>query len=81
MVIGTEGFVAWFEAIIYNRIRKACKNISIRILVHLLGLTSMIIGLYLLIVYMPSGISIGGLFLCLIGFVIFLIPMGVNNQN
>jgi hypothetical protein len=80
MVIGTEGFVAWFEAIIYNRIRKICKNILIRILVHLLGLSSIVIGLYFLIAYMPSGISIGGLFLSLIGFVIFLIPIGVNNQ-
>jgi ABC-type spermidine/putrescine transport system permease subunit II len=81
MVIGTEGFVAWFEAIIYNRIRKACKNILIRILVHLLGLSSIVIGLYFLIAYMPSGISIGGLFLSLIGFVIFFIPIGVNNQT
>lgn len=78
MISGKEGFVAWFEAIIYNKIRQACKNITIRISVHLLGLISIIIGLYLLIIYLPSLISIGGLFLSLIGTVIFLIPIGVK---
>ncbi len=78
MVIGVEEFVAWFEAIIYNKIRQTCKNILIRIFVHLLGLLSIILGLYFLITYMPSMISIAGLFLSLVGIVIFLIPMGIS---
>ena len=78
MVYGASGFVAWFEAIIYNRIRKACKNILIKIFVYLLGSIFMIIGLYLLILTMPSFTSIAGLFLTLIGLVIFLIPVGVK---
>lgn len=78
MVIGTEGFVAWFEAIIYNKIRQACKNILVRIFVHLLGLISIILGLYFLIAYMPSMISIGRLFFSLIGIVIFVIPIGIK---
>jgi len=78
MVIGTAGFVAWFEAIIYNKVRKACKNIFLKIFVHLLGLSSMILGIYFLIVTIPSFLSIVGMFLALIGLVIFLTPIGVN---
>jgi len=78
MVYGAAGFIAWFEIAIYNRVRKACKNIFIKIFAHLLGLISMLLGIYLLIATMPSITSIGGLFLSLIGFVIFLIPIGVN---
>jgi hypothetical protein len=78
MVYGASGFIAWFEIVIYNKIRKACKNIFIKIFVHLLGLVLMIIGLYFLIATMPSFTSIGGLFLSLVGFVIFLIPIGVK---
>ena len=43
--IGTEGFVAWFYAIVYNYIRRACKNFLIKLFVHSIGLTLIIIGL------------------------------------
>ena len=78
MVIGTAGLVAWFEAIIYNKVRNACRNIFIKIFVHLLGLIFIIFGMYYLIATMPSFTSIAGLFLLLGGFVIFLIPIGVK---
>ena len=82
MFIGTAGFVAWFEAIIYsiiyNKVRKACKNIFVKIFIHLLGLLSIFVGIYFLIATMPSGTSIAGMFLALIGLVIFLIPIGVD---
>jgi len=77
-IIGTKGFVAWFEAVIYNRIRKACKNILVKISVHLLGLIFMMIGIYFLIITMPSFTSIAGLFLILIGLVVFLVPLGAK---
>lgn len=80
MVIGTEGFVAWFEAILYNRIRKACKNIIIKLFIHSIGLIFMISGMYFLIATMPSFKSIAGLFLIIIGLVVFLIPIGVRSQ-
>ena len=78
MVIGKAGFIAWFEGIMYNRVRKACKNMFIKIFIHLLGLILIILGIYLLIVTMPSFTSIAGMFLGLIGLVIFLIPLGAN---
>jgi len=78
MVIGTQGFVAWLEAIIYVKVRNKCKNIFVKMFIHLLGLFSIIIGIYFLIISMPSFTSFVGLFLALIGFVIFLIPLGVK---
>ncbi len=78
MVYGGSGFVAWFYAIIYNRVRKACKNIIVKIFVHLLGLIFIILGLYFLIVTMPSFASIAGLILSIIGLIIILIPIGVK---
>ena len=77
-IIGTKGFMAWFYAVIYNRVRKACKNLFVKISVHLLGLIFMILGIYFLIVTMPSFISIAGLFLILIGLVVFWIPLGAK---
>ena len=32
-VIGTGGFIAWFYAIIYNKIASACKNIYVKNLI------------------------------------------------
>ncbi len=78
MIVGKEGFVAWFEATIYNKIREACKNIFMKIFVHILGLLLMIIGIYFLIATMPSFTSIAGSFLILIGLVVFLIPLGAK---
>ena len=74
---GYRGYIAWFYAIIYNKIREACKNIFLKIFVHSLGLILMIVGIYFLIITMPSIISIGGLIIIFIGLFIFLIPLGV----
>jgi beta-lactamase regulating signal transducer with metallopeptidase domain len=75
-IIGSRGFIAWFEAVIYVYVRKACKNIFIKILTHSIGLIFMIKGMFYLITTMPSFISIVGMFLMFIGFFIFMIPMG-----
>jgi hypothetical protein len=77
-IIGTKGFVAWFYAVIYNKVRKACKNIFVKISVHLLGIVLMILGAYFLILTMPSFTSIVGLFLILFGLIVFLIPLGAK---
>ena len=78
MIIGTEGFVAWLYAVIYNRIRKACRNIFIKLSIHLIGLMIMILGLYFFIATLPSFTSIAGLFLLFIGMAVFVLPFGVN---
>ena len=78
MVFGARGFIAWFEAVIYNNIREACNNFFIKIFVHAIGVLLMIGGIYFLITTMPSLISIGGLFLGIIGLIIFFIPLGVK---
>jgi hypothetical protein len=70
-VIGTEGFVAWLYAVIYNRILNACKNILIKLTIHIIGVILMILGIYFLIATMPSLTSIAGLFLLLIGQFLF----------
>jgi len=74
--IGTGGFISWFYAVIYVNIRKACKNIIIRLLIHIIGLILMILGLNYLITTFPSAISASSIFLILIGFFVFMIPMG-----
>ena len=79
MVIGTEGFVAWFQGLIYNKILDACKNIYVKVFIHLIGVIAIIIGVYLLITTMPSLVSIGGLFLALIGLVVFVTPFGAKS--
>ena len=76
--IGTKGFVTWFEIEIYEKVRKTCKNLYIRLLVHSLGLIAMIIGLYFLLTNNPSLKSILGLFLIIFGSVIFITPFGVD---
>jgi Ca2+/Na+ antiporter len=78
MVVGTKGFIAWFEALIYNKIRDACKNFYVKIFVHSIGILLMVIGIYFLITTMLSFASIAGLFLIIIGLVIFVIPLGVE---
>jgi len=79
-VVGTKGFVAWFYILVYSRIVKACKNIYVRIIVHSLGLIVTISGLFAFIATMPSLTSALGLFLLLIGLVVFVIPFGVNAE-
>ena len=79
-IIGTNGFVAWFYSLIYMRIVRACKNIFVRITIHLLGLIVTIIGLFALITTMPSITSIFGIFLTMIGVVVFIMPFGANTK-
>jgi hypothetical protein len=76
--IGTGGFISWFYAVIYVKIRRTCKNIVIRISVHLIGIIIMITGLYYLFASLLSPLSLVGLFFAFIGFFIFMIPIGVK---
>jgi hypothetical protein len=77
----TGGFIAWFEAIIYKKVRDPCKHILVKIIVHTLGMLLMIGGLYFLITALPSIQGIGGMILFFIGLFIFLIPLGVKKTN
>jgi len=81
MVYGKAGFVAWFYAIIYNRLRETCKNIYVKILVHSIGVIAIVVGLFYLITTMPSMISILGMFLVFIGLTIFFTPLGVDTSG
>jgi|GEM_PF-1519158 len=76
--VGSGGFIAWFYAVIINRVQKSCKNIFVKISVHIIGLISMIFGLYFFVTTMPSVTSVIGLLLMLIGLVIFVIPFGTR---
>lgn len=78
MIIGERGFIAWFEAVIYNKIRRTCKNIFLKIFVHSISVLLMMAGIYFLITTMPSMTGIVGLFLFVIGLFVFLIPLGVD---
>jgi hypothetical protein len=78
MVVGIKGFIAWFEALVYRKLRNACKNIYVKISVHTIGILLMVVGIYFLITTLPSLTSIAGLFLIVIGLVIFVIPLGVE---
>ncbi|KYK24201.1 hypothetical protein AYK24_06415 [Thermoplasmatales archaeon SG8-52-4] len=73
-----KGQVSWFEILIYTYVRRACKNIFVKIFVHIVGLILMVLGIYLLIFTMPSLTSIMGVFFGVIGFVIFITPIGVK---
>jgi len=75
-IIGTRGYIALFEGIIYKKVRKACKNIIIKIFVHSIGLILMIIGMYYLMTSFTSPIGAGGLLLIFIGFIVFITPFG-----
>lgn len=81
MVYGKAGFIAWFYAIIYVRVRESCKNIYVKILVHSIGVIAIVVGLFYLITTMPSMTSILGMILVFIGLVIFFIPLGVNSSS
>jgi len=81
MVYGKAGFVAWFYAIIYVRLRESCKNIYVKILVHSIGVIAIVVGLFYLITTMPSMTSILGMFLAFMGLVIFFIPLGVDSSS
>ncbi len=80
-IVGSEGFVAWFYAIIYNKIRNACKNIIVKVVIHAIGLIMIIFGLHAIISTMPSFTSVMGVFLIFLGLVAFVIPFGVKNKN
>ncbi len=81
MVYGKTGFIAWFYAIIYNRLRDACKNIYVKLLVHSIGIITIVVGMFYLITAMPSFTSIFGMFLVFIGFIFFLIPLVVDSSG
>lgn len=81
MVYGKTGFIAWFYAVIYKRLRDACKNIYVKLFVHSIGLIAMVVGLFYLITAMPSMTSIVGMFLFLIGLIIFSIPLGTDSSG
>ena len=81
MVYGKAGFIAWFYAIIYVRLRESCKNIYVKIVVHSIGVIAIVVGLFYLITTMPSITSIFGMFLVFIGLVVFLIPLGVDSSG
>ena len=74
----TGGFVAWFEGILYNRIRAACRNIFVKLFVHALGVLLMLGGLYFLITNLLSVAGVGGVLLFFVGLFIFMIPLGVE---
>lgn len=78
MVLGTRGFIAWFEAGVYDKLRNACKNIFMKIFVYGIGVLVMLFGLYYLLIAMPSLTSIVGLLLLVFGLVVFVLPMGVK---
>ena len=81
MIYGKAGFIAWFYAVIYVRLRDACKNIYVKIVVHSIGVIAIVVGLFYLITTMPSMISIFGMFLVFIGLVIFFIQLGVDSSG
>lgn len=77
-VRGGEGFVAWFYAVVYEKIRGYCGNAYVKYVIHALGVAIMVYGVYLFIGMMPSMASALGLFVILGGFVVFSIPLGVK---
>jgi len=81
MVYGKAGFIAWFYAIIYVRLRESCKNIYVKIVVHSIGVIAIVVGLFYLITTMPSMTSICGMFLVFMGLVIFFIPLGIDSSG
>ena len=80
-VIGSDGFVAWFYAIFYMKVVKACRNIVVRMFIYSIGIIIIIIGLFYFILTMPSIISIIGMFMILIGVIVFITPFGVNAEH
>lgn len=78
MIGGEREFIAWFETLMYNKIRDVCKNIYVKIFVHAVGVLLIIGGIYFLITTMPSFTNIAGLFLIIIGLVVFVITVGVE---
>ena len=81
MVYGSRGFIAWFYAIIYVNLIKACKKIYVKSILYLIGIILMIVGLFYLITTMPSLTSIIGMYLVFIGLFVFLIPFGANSSG
>jgi len=78
MIIGEKGFVAWFEAVVYNKMVEASKVLGVRILLHGIGVIVLMLGLYVFIAAMPSFASIAGLLLSFLGMVIFIVPFGAR---
>ena len=77
-IIGTEGYVAWLFGPIYLKIRNACKNILVKMLVHSIGLILGIIGIFYLIATIPSFLSVLGVIITLFGVIIFVTPLGIE---
>ena len=75
---GIRGFITWLEITFIDKIRNACKNIFVKVLVHALGVLFIIGGMYFILTNNPSLASIGGVLLIMIGLVIFIIPLGVE---
>ena len=80
-IIGSRGFVALFEGFIYNKVRKACKNIVIKIFVHSIGLMLMIVGTYYLITSFISPVGTFGLLLMFLSGVILLSQTQLSAEN
>ena len=81
MVYGSRGFIAWFYAIIYVNLIKACKKIYVKSILYLIGIIFIMVGLFYLITTMPSVTSISGVILAFIGLFLFLVPFGANSSG
>jgi hypothetical protein len=78
-VCGSRGQRAWFFGIIYMWIRDVCrKSIYVKLFVHAMGLTSMILGLYFLVEYFLAPFSIIGISMILFGLVMFFTPFNLE---
>jgi len=81
MIVGSEGFVAWFYGVTWKTLKNASKNIYAKYTIHTVGLIFCIVGLYPILQFLNPILQFAGLALFLGGMVIFITPFGVEKEN
>ena len=78
-IYGSRGYIAWLFGIIYMWVREVCrKSFYVKLFVHSIGLIVMVWGLFLFITELPSFLSAFGVFIILIGLVVFFISLNLD---
>lgn len=78
MIIGTNGFVAWFYTVTWKLLQEFSRKTYGKYITHSLGITLIILGMFPIIRFLNPMLQFGGLALILGGLVFFITPFGVE---
>jgi len=78
MIIGTDGFVAWFYSVIWRLLQQFSRKKYGKYITHSLGVLFIIFGIYPIIRFLHPMLQFSGLMIILVGITFFVTPFGIK---